>query len=552
MKIDVHTHTKKCKKGDAPTREISPRGFCDTILSTEVRIVAITNHNVFDLDQYAEINTLLGNEAQVWPGIELDVVDNGSRGHLLVIASPKQANSFSEAVEGIVSDTTPDDFIVGVDEVVATFDELAPLYIAHYEQKKPNISDETIDWLITNVNNPNCVIKEVTNSISAGIYISHGHASIYGSDVHDWAKYEELSHLLPDLRLPVDSFEHFCLLLAKDPTTINTALDRKTSEELLLSPFEDDSELKIKVFNDINVVFGNKGTGKSRILKGIAQHYSGKGLEAKVYESASDKLDEIFDTKGKSLTINLNNYDISYCTDEFEALRNAREESVTSISAYVTHFSEIRTNKNSQKMRIKDIEPEETGEVKRDFESSDKSAETTSEFLSFLRDSPSVQDELPESDRDVLVRILSRLSQRLLQRKWETFSELKRRELLNSAIKLFRREIARKTGMTAKPTTTGFRQYAINRMHLELNASTIIENVRKLIPQQSTRVGSLGADKGELYCETEFRFQDGTIRDGSYTRHCPLNTFHHHSDGCELNECEEGLDGFIIACGDTA
>ena len=56
MKIDIHTHTKKCKSGDAPTREISPENFCEAILSTEVRIIAITNHNVFDLDQYTADN----------------------------------------------------------------------------------------------------------------------------------------------------------------------------------------------------------------------------------------------------------------------------------------------------------------------------------------------------------------------------------------------------------------------------------------------------------------------------------------------------------------
>ena len=105
MKIDIHTHTKKCKSGDAPTREISPADFCETILSTEVRIIAITNHNVFDLNQYEAIATRLGEEAQVWPGIELDVLDGGSRGHLLVIVSPALAREFSEAVDELTKDS---------------------------------------------------------------------------------------------------------------------------------------------------------------------------------------------------------------------------------------------------------------------------------------------------------------------------------------------------------------------------------------------------------------------------------------------------------------
>ena len=45
MKIDVHVHTKKTKKGDATTREVDARRFHEIISSTDVKIVAITNHS---------------------------------------------------------------------------------------------------------------------------------------------------------------------------------------------------------------------------------------------------------------------------------------------------------------------------------------------------------------------------------------------------------------------------------------------------------------------------------------------------------------------------
>ncbi|MDB6165627.1 MAG: hypothetical protein JWQ83_767, partial [Lacunisphaera sp.] len=215
MKIDIHTHTKKCKSGDAPTREISPESFCEVVRSTEVKIIAITNHNVFDLEQYTEIETRLGKEVQVWPGIELDVTDDGSRAHLLVIVSPTLVQRFASAVAAFTKGATPDTFTATIDEVLVRFDAFKPLYVAHYK-KNPNLSDEALAKLMAATKNPACVLKEVSNSISAGIYISHGHPSIYGSDVQDWAKYEEISRQLPDLRLPVDSFEHFCLLLQKD------------------------------------------------------------------------------------------------------------------------------------------------------------------------------------------------------------------------------------------------------------------------------------------------------------------------------------------------
>ncbi len=355
MKIDIHTHTKKCKSGDAPTRDVSPEVFREKVLATDVRIIAITNHNHFDLAQYREIAAELGQDAQVWPGIEIDVCEQSTRGHLLVIVSPDSADNFAATVDQLTADSIPDNFSASINEVHSAFDYLGPLYVAHYKQKKPSISDAGIAELESKTSNPRRVVKEVTNAISAGIYISHGHASIYGSDLHDWSKYEEIATQLPELRLPVESFDHFCLLLEKDSVTINSLLDQKTSEELTLTPFGDETELKIRVYNDINVIFGTKGTGKSCILRAIAKHYSDNGTDARVYESASDRLDEIFDVKGKQLTRNLEHFDISYCTDEIEALRSAREVSVTNLGNYSSFFTANITNRNGRKLRIKEI-----------------------------------------------------------------------------------------------------------------------------------------------------------------------------------------------------
>lgn len=515
MKIDIHTHTRKCKSGDAHTREVSPADFCETILSTEVRVIAITNHNVFDLDQFKEIERRLGEDVQVWPGIELDVLDDESRGHLLVIVSPRSAREFSVAVETLTKESSPDSFTATIDDVLKAFDAFHPLYVVHYKQKKPNLSDKVIEMLETKTRSPGCLIKEVTNSISAGIYISHGHSSIYGSDIHDWAKYEELSRELPDLRLPVDSFEHFCLLLKKDSTTINTVLDRKTSEDLVLHPFNDGSNLKIKAFNDINVIFGPKGTGKSCILKAIAKHYSENGVDARVYESASDRLDEIFDTRGRDLTINLNTHGIDYCSDEIKALRDAGEVAVTGLSKYVGYFAVKNTNRNAKKILLKDIEPEEATSAKREFTEFNEAVGTTAEFLEFLAKNLSVKKELDEEELTEVTRILSELLDRLRKREWTSFSGWKEISLLNSAISVFRKEVERKTGNPAKPTTTGFRDYAMNRIMIKVNAAKIVKNVDTEIPILTELVGSLGSNKGDLHVLTEFKFQSGAITDGT-------------------------------------
>ena len=100
MKIDVHVHTKKTKQGDARTREISTEKIQEIVSNTEVKVLAITNHNVFDLVQYQGILAAVEKDGvQVWPGVELDVMEGERRGHLLLIVSPDKARMFDSQLK---------------------------------------------------------------------------------------------------------------------------------------------------------------------------------------------------------------------------------------------------------------------------------------------------------------------------------------------------------------------------------------------------------------------------------------------------------------------
>ena len=167
MKIDIHTHTKKCKSGDSPTREITPVDFCETVLSTEVRIIAITNHNVFDLDQYTAIKTRLGGEAQVWPGIELDVLEGESRGHLLVIVSPPHAMGVSQVVEEFTRGSSPDSFTATVDQVLERFDSFK-LFVQHFHTRY-QMSDQSSFIGIFNIRR-GCKFPDLTDVVQKSRY----------------------------------------------------------------------------------------------------------------------------------------------------------------------------------------------------------------------------------------------------------------------------------------------------------------------------------------------------------------------------------------------
>ncbi|OGA83353.1 MAG: hypothetical protein A2711_14540 [Burkholderiales bacterium RIFCSPHIGHO2_01_FULL_63_240] len=358
------------------------------------------------------------------------------------------------------------------------------------------------------------ILKEVSNAISAGIHISHGRPSIYGSDVHDWGNYVESARELPDLRLPIDGFEHFCLLLKKDPTTINTVMDRKTSEDLTLVPFEDKKTLTIKVFNDINIIFGPKGTGKSCILQAIAKHYAKSGIDAKVYESASGRLNDIFDVKGKGLSINLNTYGINYCQDEIQVVRTAVEVDVTSVTKFKAFFESTVSNKNAKLILLKDIDTQEEGEAERSFSKYHDTASKIEAFSALVREDLLVKKELSDDEFIELQRILGLLLDRLLGKEWSGFVDWKELSLLNSAIKTFRIEVARKTGSPAKPSTTGFRDYAMNRIKIAASVRAIGKSLGSVIKNEEETVGDLGSGKGKLTFVTQFLFQNGNVTDG--------------------------------------
>lgn len=514
MKIDLHTHTRKAKKGDAKTREVSPDVLCGIVTSTDVKILAITNHNMFDREQYDEICDKLNGEVQVWPGVELDIVERGKRGHMLLIVSPQKVTDFSSALDTLTKGCTPDSFTTDIEGVVGNFDFLGPLYIGHYK-KKPDLSEEDLERLVGLTKNKSRVIKEVTNSISAGIFVSHGHPSIYGSDIQDWEKYEDVAKGLPELRFPVESFEHFCLLLEKDQLTINTILDKKKAEILELQPFDDDTKIKLKVYNDINIFFGSKGTGKSCLLSSIARHYSDSGVDARVFQSGSTQLAEQYDLKGKTFSINLETHGVNYCTDEIGALKKAREVDVTSLNNYISYFSAENRSKSANKIFLKDMERVEEEAAKRKFKEYDESTKTLQNFYDFMSKDDVIREVFKQGDLDDMMNKVQSLLQTLGEERWKRFVEWKEGHLLNGAIEKIKLEVSRKTGLPGKPSGTGFREYALNRIKIDAMAGKVLENLANPIPYGIEDIGNLGGEKGILSCKTRVCFQKGDITDST-------------------------------------
>lgn len=516
MKIDIHVHTKKIKRGDSENRNVNAERFNEIIRETEVRILAITNHNHFDIEQYQQISEKVNDICQIWPGVELDIIEEGRRGHLIVIVSPEKSQELNDILVDLLKGTTADDFNISIEDTVKYFDNLEPIYIAHYHAKTPNLLDSDIDKISSSVKNSKRVLKEATNSISTGIYISHGHSSIYGSDIQNWDEYEELSKTLPDLRLPVESFEQFCLLLEKDIATIDTLLNKKTKESIQLNPFSAAELIDIDIYNDINIIFGSKGTGKTEILKALSRYYNDKGISNTVYESNTLNLKEVFDLKGHHFNTDVEDFDIDDCTEEIESIWNSNEKNITSVSSYVRYFSAEQTNRISRKLKIKDFTPLDESSSERNFNEIVSSLTKVSDFITQIESDQLLKETIGQELLEELTSVLDKILDKLKKESEKRIIDYRSITLFNQIIGVFVEEISKKTGQPQKPINTGFAEYASNRIKIERDLKKVLQNISKPISSQSEYVGNLG-EKGKLYCKTNLVIQDGSFVDGSYT-----------------------------------
>jgi predicted ATPase len=516
MRIDIHTHTKKVKQGDSENRNIELDKFAEIIKETDVKILAITNHNHFDNEQYVKFRTNVDGICQIWPGVEFDILEEERKAHLIIIVNPINAEAFEKRVNEVIGSTSVDKFNISIDDVVDKFIEFDSIFIAHYHSKKPNLIEQDIEKLLSKVSNKKRVLKEASNSISAGIYINHGHNSIHGSDVQNWNNYIKNSTSLPELRLPVESFEQFCLLLDKDDTTIKTILDKKRKETIQINPFNSAAEIMdIDIYDDINILFGSKGTGKTDILKALSKYYNGKGFKTEVYESNSKKIEDVFDLKGTQLKIDIEELGIDDCSTELDSLRNASEKEITSLSKYLQYYSADAKNKITKNIKVDKFTPLDESSTKRSFDEVKNNLKMFQEFKDYYLTDTKLKAIIGNDLLTELDTVLNKILIELNSESGKQFSDYKSISFFNKLVKLFVSEISKKTGQPEKPTKTGFSEYASNRIAIEKDVKKIIENISKTIEPIAEYVGNLG-DKGKMFCKTNLVIQNGKVTDVKY------------------------------------
>jgi ABC-type Mn2+/Zn2+ transport system ATPase subunit len=463
MKIDLHCHTKKLKTGDGTARNISPKDFAQKMLNNDVKVCAITNHNRFLVDEYDRI---LATESDflILPGIELDVkmpTEEHKRCQFILVCNPDKKKEFVEVFDEEERD--PETYCMQYANLLTNikkFESKDILIIPHFGGKEPCISEDQLHQLKKDIAGY-VIIVEPSNIRTMGILNAHDELSLVGSDVRDWSNYPEKP--LPELKFKIDSFLRL-YELAKDPKKIiKDLLDNSEKQQIEIT--EGTKKATAPIFNDINIIFGGKGSGKTELLtKFIIPSLEKSGVKfifhdgvdsVKNYKDMIDHYEDAFEIDPESST---------KVAELFEKVVKHKEEPEKSIVQKYYKANSDKVKIESQK-RFKKLDatfsPTETGKIEDIIKSAASDLRTINKVFE-IND----RVERNKSEKKILLDALnvlkSDVNSNSINKCRKLFSEKNAKLFIDGLKDTFKK----KTGKNSKSTEIGFAKVVSARLNL--------------------------------------------------------------------------------------
>lgn len=258
-KIDLHIHTISVDGKDSKF-EFNFEKLQEYVDKLSLDAIAITNHNLFDLDQFKQIESSLQN-AIVFPGIEIDFED----GHLLLIKDRNNLDDFNQKCIIVTKEIEGGKQLTS-DKLKELFPDLNEyLLIPHYD-KRPKVKQNTIDnfngqIFMGEVQSPKKFnrIKKDTNSITPLLF---GDARI--SERLDIEKYQGKQTFVKIDTSPISINVLKAALMDKNKVFLSSIENKD-----FFQVFNDGQKLS----NGLNVVIGGRSSGKSYFLNKLKEIY---------------------------------------------------------------------------------------------------------------------------------------------------------------------------------------------------------------------------------------------------------------------------------------
>lgn len=306
-KCDLHIHT-------IPTISDADFVFSMDVLKGYVEkmaldVIAITNHNLFDMGNYMAIKESLSPNVEVLPGIEVNL----EGGHILVISNQDDAELFDfnnkcEAVNERIIDATD---TLSIRDFHSIFPNLNKYVLIPHYDKSPQLPKDVINFL--------------SDFIAAGEVTSVKKFLYMHKDMH-----ETLTPVLfSDFRCSetVDENQYPVRHSYLDVNEISVnALNICLRDKAKVTLTESDGNKLFCVFSDgqmlstgLNIMYGRRSTGKTWTLNRIAAIFGERAKYIKQFE--------------------LQNFGKDYTSEQFETDQKARLEGI--VNNFFSPFKEV-------------------------------------------------------------------------------------------------------------------------------------------------------------------------------------------------------------------
>lgn len=283
-KIDFHIHTVATEK-DYPF-SYSSKWMKEYVKEARLDAVAITNHDLFDLQNYCEIKKDLPN-IQVFPGMELSL----EQGHVNIIFSENEISHLVNFSEWIQKQNLGARGKISVDDYCDNMTNWENgIYI--FELGKSN--SLKVPEKLKNV----CYVGGVANQLKFQIYYEMGDGLIpvLFSDAHADENDSE------EKRRDIDSLKIKNTYLQIDSCSFreikNSLFDRKKIG-INIAYLQDVIDIQDhRVSTGLNLIVGKRGTGKTNFLKTIKKQYDSDDIY-EIAQFETSKSDEFIEKQRK-------------------------------------------------------------------------------------------------------------------------------------------------------------------------------------------------------------------------------------------------------------
>jgi len=289
-KIDLHTHTVSTVSDYAFDFDISK--VKEYVEKLKIDALAITNHNVFDMNQYNLIKKSL--TIPVFPGIEIDL----EGGHLLLITDTDEfeVSNFDEKCKRVSDLIKTKDDSIALAQFKSIFTDLGKYVLIPHHDKSPEIKHATITAL-----NPHITSGEAgsVSKFKRMFKEQNGLTPVLFSDMRFRADLKDFPtrHTFVDLKEISLAGIKSCL---SDKSKISLT---KESGNDFFQATDDGLELS----TGLNIILGERSSGKTVTLNKIASS-SGNTKYIKQFSLLQNDEATFNRTNDSRLSIIYNNY----------------------------------------------------------------------------------------------------------------------------------------------------------------------------------------------------------------------------------------------------